>query len=359
MSQYLQQTMAIIPARSGSKSVVHKNIRSFHGRPLLAHSIEQALACPEIDRVVVSTDSEHYAAIARDFGAEVPFLRPSEISGDESTDLECFRHCLGWFASHEPAMPDAIVHLRPTHPNRSVADIGRAIRLLREHPEWDSVRSVAPAEPAFKMWFLRPNGRLEPVVQTDIPEAHSRPRQTLPVTYLQNASIDVIRSRIIVEQNSVAGDAIGAFVMDECHDIDTAADFDAAESAFWRQAGLPTGKTFVFDIDGVIATLVSGNNYAAASPIVDMIARINRLHAAGNRIVLFTARGSATGIDWTEVTRRQMAAWGVRHDALLFGKPAADYYVDDRMLSLAALADLDRIAESPADDLAGSGRRAA
>lgn len=340
MPGYTQQTMALIPARSGSKSVAHKNIRSFHGRPLIAHAIDQARACPDIDRVVVSTDSPQYAAIARSCGAEVPFLRPPEISGDTATDLECFQHALGWFAAHEGSMPATVVHLRPTHPNRTPEQIGAAVRLLAEHPEWDSVRSVVPAEPAFKMWFLQADGRLTPAVRTEIPEAHSRPRQTLPVTYLQNACIDVIRSRTIVERHSIAGSAIGAFVMDEFHDIDSTADFARAEAAFRRRDGLPTGKTFVFDIDGVIASAAADNDYARAEPLVDVIARINRLHAAGNRIVLFTARGSATGIDWREVTGRQMAAWGVRHHALHFGKPAADYYVDDRMLSLADLADL-------------------
>ena len=339
-----EQVMALIPARSGSKSLPHKNIRDFCGRPLLAHSIEQALACHLVSRTVVSTDSEQYAAIARQYGAETPFLRPPEISIDTATDLEVFQHALGWFAEHQGSVPGLCVHLRPTHPNRTAADIARAIELLRRHPDWDSLRSVVAApEPPFKMWFLTADGELTPVVETDIPEAHSKPRQTLPAAYIQNACIDVIRSRTIIEQGSIAGKRIGAMVMEQFHDIDTLEQFNAAEQGFRWRLGLPTQKTFVFDIDGIIATIVPGNDYTKAGPMVENIRRINRLFEAGNRIILLTARGYVTGIDWSEGTRRQLAEWGVRHHELRFGKPAADFYVDDKMLSLAELASIDSV----------------
>lgn len=344
---YSSEILALIPARSGSKSIPHKNVQPFAGKPLLAHSIEQARACPAITRVIVSTDSEAYAAIARQFGAEVPFLRPAEISGDASTDLEVFQHALRWLAAKEKKVPELCVHLRPTHPNRRIADIAAAIDVLRAHPEWDSVRSVVPApEPPFKMWFRSTAGELMPVVTTDIPEAHSRPRQTLPATFLQNASIDVIRSRTILEQNSIAGARIGSIVLGQFHDIDTPGQLAAAEADFAWRDGVPKGKTFCCDIDGVLATLVPNHDYTLAGPLPENIRRINRLHAAGNRIVLFTARGSMTGLDWTELTRRQMREWGVAHHELRLGKPAADYYIDDRMLSLAALAALDQVSNS-------------
>lgn len=95
-----------------------------------------------------------------------------------------------------------------------------------------------------------------------------------------------------------------------------------------------TGRTFVFDIDGVIAGVVPDMDYAAAGPMEANIRIVNRLYDQGNRIVLFTARGTMTGIDWSAVTADQMARWGVRHHELRFGKPAGDYYVDDRMVSL-------------------------
>jgi hypothetical protein len=113
-------------------------------------------------------------------------------------------------------------------------------------------------------------------------------------------------------------------------------------SSTWA-SGLPSGKTFVFDIDGVIATIVPTNDYALAGPMVDNIKRLNRLYDAGNTIVLFTARGTVTGINWSDVTQKQMLTWGVKYHRLHFGKPAADYYIDDKMIGLDTLAQLDKV----------------
>lgn len=104
-------------------------------------------------------------------------------------------------------------------------------------------------------------------------------------------------------------------------------------------------RTFVIDVDGVVASLVPDNDYAKAEPLDGAIAAINTLYARGHRIVMFTARGSATGLDWVSVTQAQLKRWGLRFHELRFGKPAADYYVDDRLLSIAALATLAREGE--------------
>jgi CMP-N-acetylneuraminic acid synthetase len=333
------EVLALIPARAGSKGLPHKNILSFCGKPLIAHSILQAKSCSAVTRVIVSTDSERYALIAREYGAETPFLRPADISGDHATDLQVFRHALEWLKREEGYEPEICVHLRPTHPNRRAEDIAAVIELLRAHSHWDSVRSVVPApETPFKMWFLRQDGTLEPVVQCEIPDAHSVPRQLLPLAYLQNACVDGVRTRTILEMNSIAGTQIGAYVMREFHDIDTYAQLQAAATAFSGSAGLPAGQTFCFDIDGVIASLTPGHQYELAEPLADNIQRINRLYDHDNRIVLFTARGSLTGKDWQGGTREQLARWGVKYHELRFGKPAADYYVDDQTLSLAEFA---------------------
>lgn len=346
---YSEEILAIVPARSGSKSVPHKNIRMFAGSPLLTHSIRQALESGAVSRVLLSTDSEEYAEIGRRHGAIAPFLRPADISGDASTDFECFDHALRWLAANEGKVPRIIVHVRPTSPNRKPSDIARAVRLLETHPGWDSVRSVVPSpDTPFKMWYRDPSGELSTVVECDIREAHSSPRQYLPRTYLPNGNVDVIRSRTILEQGLVAGHRVGSMLMDDLHDIDTPAQFDEAEKAFVWSGGVPSGKTFVIDIDGVLATIVPTNDYALAGPIADNIRRVNRLHDAGNTIVLFTARGTVTGIDWAEITRRQLAEWGLRHHRLMFGKPAADYYVDDKMISLETLALLDAVPQKPA-----------
>jgi CMP-N,N'-diacetyllegionaminic acid synthase len=125
-------TIAIIPARSGSKGVIDKNIRVLSGRPLIAYSIQAALIADNIDRVIVSTDSEHYAYIAREYGAEVPFLRPAEISTDFSSDYDLMKHALDWLKTSEGKIPEYIVHLRPTTPLRDPAIVDAAVELFQK-----------------------------------------------------------------------------------------------------------------------------------------------------------------------------------------------------------------------------------
>lgn len=324
--------LAIIPARSGSKSIPDKNIISINGKPLIAYTIEQALNSKLITRTIVSTDSDYYAQLANSFGAEIPFMRPAEISGDFSTDLEVFDHALRFLKSTEDYEADVVVHLRPTTPIRNVEDIDAMIQLLINNKNWDSIRSVAPApETPFKMWFEE-NGVLIPVVTDQyIDEAYNQPRQKLPKVYLQNASIDVTRSTTILDKKSMTGDLIGAYIMKENYDIDHYSDLEKLKST---SKEVFSGKTFCIDIDGVVANLSPNNDYNLSTPNISVIEKINRLYDTKNYIILFTARGSKTGIDWSEVTATQMKKWGVKYHELRFGKPAADYYIDDRLISI-------------------------
>jgi CMP-N,N'-diacetyllegionaminic acid synthase len=326
--------LAVIPARSGSKSLADKNIRLFRGIPLLAHSIIQARACASVGRTIITTDSEEYAAIATQYGAEAPFLRPKELSGDHSTDLEVFGHLLEWLERHEGYRPEICVHLRPTYPLRSAEDIDAVVKILQADPTLDSVRSIAPSnDTPFKMWFRDADGLLTPVVSGASQGAHSMPRQDLPQAFLQNACVDAFRPAVITEHQSMVGNRVFGYVMSHDYDIDDEVDFQASELAASRLAGGPLeAKVFCFDIDGVLASLVADNDYSQSQPLAAGIAMVNQLFDAGHEIVLFTARGSKTGIDWRETTERQMRDWGVRHHRLMLGKPAADYYIDDRAM---------------------------
>ncbi len=230
--------LALIPARSGSKSVPDKNIRNIGGKPMLAWSIGHALGAGHITRVIVSTDSEDYAKIARDYGAEVPFIRPAEYATDTALDIDVFRHALTWLYENERYRPDIIVQLRPTYPKRSIRDIENMIEMLIAHPEADSVRSVAPAtEIPYKMWLCEDNkeiqsgaalGRITPVVK-DIPECYNMPRQQLPTAYYQNACIDIMRYSTVMDKNSMTGDVILGYLMDENFDIDTEEELEKAK----------------------------------------------------------------------------------------------------------------------------------
>src|SRR5688500_18404649 len=115
------RVMALIPARGGSKGIPRKNLLMIAGKPLIAYTILQALAATRINRVIVSTDDEEIARVSREWGAEVPFVRPSHFAGDHSPDIDVFRHALEWLAQTEGYQLEMVVHLRPTCPT-----IGRA-----------------------------------------------------------------------------------------------------------------------------------------------------------------------------------------------------------------------------------------
>ena len=327
----MYKVLALIPARSGSKSVPHKNIRKIDEKPMMAYSIEHALTSNYVNRVIVSTDSEEYAQIAREYGAEVPFIRPAEYATDTALDLEVFDHALRFLEETEAYVPDIVVQLRPTYPVRDVSDIDAMVEILMKDETIDSVRTVSPAkEIPYKMWHLSTEGLLEPILK-EIPEAYNMPRQQLPVVMYQNANIDVIRTRVILEDHSMSGRKIAGYQMNHNFDVDTEEEFARAAEFLKIKRG---GKRFVFDIDGVIAEFNENLDYAYALPNEKMIRIVNRLYDYGNEIVLFTARGYVTKIDWRKETENQMKRWGVRYHELHMGKPNADYYVDDKMLSL-------------------------
>jgi len=223
--------LAIIPARSGSKSVPHKNIRDICGKPMIAYSIEHGLKSKYINRVIVSTDSEQYADIARSYGAEVPFIRPAEYATDTALDIDVFRHALTYLREKEGYEADIVVQLRPTYPIRRIEDIDRMIELCMGDDSIDSVRSMSLAtEVPYKMWVEVDNGEMlvKPLIDS-IPECYNMPRQQLPTVFYQNACIDVLRPRVIFEMNSMSGNVIMGYKMTENFDIDTEEEFIRAK----------------------------------------------------------------------------------------------------------------------------------
>ena len=160
------------------------------------------------------------------------------------------------------------------------------------------------------------------------------PRQELPKVYYQNACIDVFRGTVVLEQHSMSGQYVLGYEMAHNYDIDTEEEFRKAEEYLQLTSGK---KRFVFDIDGVIAQFEPDLKYEEAKPNEKMIHIINQLYDMGNEIVVFTARGYVTGIDWSETTKEQLERWGLKYHQLLFGKPNADYYIDDKMLKIEKL----------------------
>ena len=305
--------------------------------PMIAYSIQHALESKYIDRVIVSTDSIQYSDIAKEYGAEVPFLRPSEISGDASLDIEVFEHALNWLTNHDNYEVDYFVHLRPTHPIRNSEDIDKMLEIINSDAEATAIRSLSPAKQTpYKMWLIDNDNTIKPVAQCDVAEAYNAPRQSLPVAYLQNACIDVIKCQTIANMHSMTGNCILGYKMDYDFDIDTEEDFLKAEQHIMLSDAIKSQKklTVVCDIDGILALKTQNCDYSKSTPIKPNIELINKLHKAGHEIVLFTARGYKTGIDWQELTRQQMDEWGVEYDSLKFGKPNADIYIDDKFFTL-------------------------
>src|SRR5512142_2428619 len=193
----MTETLAIIPARGGSKGIPRKNIRDFAGYPLIAYSIAAAKQADAVTRVIVSTDDEEIAEVGRQLGAEVPFLRPAEFAQDQSTDLPLFEHALHWLDQHEGYKPDVVVQLRPTSPIRPRDCVDRAVAILLAHEDADSVRGGVPAgQNPHKMWRL--SGEDAPMQNLlDVPglaEPYNAPRQSLPPVYWQTGHIDAIRA---------------------------------------------------------------------------------------------------------------------------------------------------------------------
>jgi N-acylneuraminate cytidylyltransferase len=212
----MTDVLALVPARGGSKGVARKNVRPLAGKPLIAHTIEHALASQRITRTIVSTDDDEIADVASAFGAEVPFRRPSEFAQDLSPDIDVFRHALEWLRDEEGYVPELVVHLRPTGPLRNVRRIDEAIELLLSRPDADSLRSVSwPSQTPYKMWREH-EGLLEPLLDLPgVPEFYCLPRQTLPEVWWQNGYVDIVRSRVVLEEGRMCGERILAFVVDD------------------------------------------------------------------------------------------------------------------------------------------------
>lgn len=292
------RVLALIPARGGSKSLPRKNVRMLAGRPLIAHSIEAARASRTIDRVVVSTDDEEIAEIARRHDAEVPFLRPARLAEDDTPDLPVFQHALEWFDEQEGWQPEIIVQLRPTSPLRHPEDIDRAVEMLDKRPEADSVRSVAePLENPYKMWSVTGDRWLTPILTSDLLEPFNMPRQRLPDVYWQTGAIDATRRGTIMDLSSMTGRRIAPLIVDTLGavDIDTEASLDLVD---WMIA---TGRV-PWMAPPSPAAAVSGSGRPSRRPKLlvldfDGVLTDNRvwLNEAGDEMVVFD-RGDGMGI---------------------------------------------------------------
>ena len=224
--------VALIPARQGSKRVPGKNVRVLDGHPVLAYTIAPALESGVFDAVIVSTDSEEIAAVARHYGAEVPFLRPAAFAGDTSPDIEWLEYTLAELQRRGRGW-ECFSLLRPTSPFRTADTIRRAWALFTSQAGIDSLRAVEKcAQHPGKMWVVR-GERMFPLLPFATGEQpwHSTPYQALPPVYVQNASLEIAWTRVVVERRTIAGDVLLPFITQgyEGFDINDPTDWMVAE----------------------------------------------------------------------------------------------------------------------------------
>lgn len=252
--------VALIPARSGSKRVPDKNIRLLGGHPLIAYTIAAARASGAFDEVIVSTDSEAYAEIARHYGADVPFLRPESLSGDKSPDIEWIIHALTWLTDQgRPA--DVFSLLRPTSPCRKAHTIKRAMDQFLAQDGVDSLRAVEKcAQHPGKMWIVR-GARMHPLMPMTpdgLTPYHSTQYAALPPVYAQNASLEIAWSRVALEDGTIAGEVLTPFLTKDDEGLDVNSPYD------WRllEMLVADGEASLPDVD---EPAYSGLTHAADS----------------------------------------------------------------------------------------------
>lgn len=221
---------AIIPARSGSKGVKNKNIKLLNGYPMIAYSIVAAKLTSGIDRVIVSTDSAEYARFANKFGGETPFLRPAEISQDNSTDIEFMQHCINWLYENERKVPEYFLHLRPTNPLRKIQDIETAINKIKNDVNATSLRSAHLASNTPYKWFeIKNTGYFGSILGERTNDEANNPRQKFNDVYIPDGYVDVLKSEFIIKNNLMHGQNMIPYIVNDCIDIDAKKDIELLE----------------------------------------------------------------------------------------------------------------------------------
>jgi len=282
------ETLAIIPARGGSKGIPRKNVQLLGGKPLIAHSIEHARKAGEITRVVVSTDDPEIADVARANGAEVVF-RPADISGDYASSESALLHVLQHLDESENYQPDLVVFLQATSPIRKTGDLDQAIRKLREENA-DSLFSASRLN-----WFA---WRVEGAQPLPLNYDHrNRPmRQVAPLDVIETGSFYIFKPWVLTDTGSRLGGRVAVYMTDfvESLQIDDPGDLDLLECLLRRiepRPELADIQLLVLDFDGVLTdnyvwTDQSGNESVRCSRADSL--GINRLRAAGVEVVVLS-----------------------------------------------------------------------
>ncbi|MAF95946.1 MAG: cytidylyltransferase [Rhodospirillaceae bacterium] len=220
----------LIPARGGSKVVPKKNIKILGKLPLIVYSIKVAKKSKYIRRVIVTTDDQEIANISKNYGAEILYLRPKDISTGKSIDIDFFKYHIKYLNENHLDVPDLIVHLRPTTPFRDVSVIDDAIEFFKKDKRATSLRSANIANVTPYKIFKKDGMYMKPFLSSNLAdEFYNLPRQTFEEAYMPNGYVDIVQPDIFKSSNILHGDKILLYKTQETIDIDTIEDFYFAE----------------------------------------------------------------------------------------------------------------------------------
>jgi CMP-N,N'-diacetyllegionaminic acid synthase len=228
--------IALVTARSGSKGVPNKNVMKIGNHTLLEWSVKACLNSTTIESVYLSTDSEQYADLGNSYGARIPFLRPTELAGDETRDFDVIHH----FLQSMDTLPDAVIHIRPTTPLRDPKIINEAIDLFfKKRNQITSLRSVHEmSESAYKSFEVNDEGFLSTIGSIESGDKANLPRQAFPKTYVANGYVDVLDPNYILKENKLHGDKILAFQTPVVTEVDSLEDLEYLEWQITKQPKL-------------------------------------------------------------------------------------------------------------------------
>jgi CMP-N,N'-diacetyllegionaminic acid synthase len=219
----MARILALITARGGSKGIPRKNLSPLAGKPLIAWTLEAAAGATTLDRTVVSTDNDEIAKVCRDWGMEVPFLRPANLSQDDSPHVAVVLHALDWLASHDSYKPDYVMLLQPTSPMRTSRDIDEAVQLALR-TDAPAVVSVTPAaQHPYVIRRMKDDGTMEAFVACDLDYAR---RQAMPEAYALNGAIYLCRRDVFLSARTFEPKGTVGYVMEAQRSLDVDTPFD-------------------------------------------------------------------------------------------------------------------------------------
>ena len=225
---------ALIPARSGSKRVINKNIRMLGNKPLIKHTLDLVEQCNFFDSSIVSSDSNDILKLVSSYDGIIPLKRPKNISGDRSPDIDWVIHALNELESRNQ-LPDIIFILRPTSPFRTVNYLERALKTFKKNQPSDSLRGVDKVDQhPGKMWIINKKN-MTPLLSFKTEQGvpwHSSQYQSLPEVYVQNASIEIAWTNSIRNSGSISGEIVLPFISSsiDSFDINSEKDFSEADN---------------------------------------------------------------------------------------------------------------------------------